>query len=93
MALRGCCCGRRRSPRALERSQLKLSKITWSLFGLAMFFYALSWSTLGIAIAALGVLFEILMWVSIFFEAPKTENERDITVIGTADSQSGETKP
>lgn len=47
---------------------MKLSKKAWVLFGLAMLFYAFDWAKIASALAVVGVLFELGMYVSIFFD-------------------------
>lgn len=45
---------------------MKLSKATWILFGLAVFFYSFAWSEVATGLCALGFGFELLMWISMF---------------------------
>jgi hypothetical protein len=63
---------------------MKLSKTTWSLFGLAICFYAFSWTKTASALAVFGVLFEIGMYASMFSDT-KREKEQNSEQSGGED--------
>lgn len=48
-----------------------MSKTTWALFSLAMICYLVSWSEVAIAIALLGFLVELFMYISMYADSKR----------------------
>lgn len=48
-----------------------MSKTTWVLFSLAMVCYLASWSQVAMAMALLGILFELFMYISMYADSKR----------------------
>lgn len=65
------------------------SKTTWVLCGLACVFYLFSWTTVATGLAVLGVLFELLMYISMSSDNEKeSETSAESTTVETDSDKS-----
>ena len=53
-----------------------ISKVSLILFGLAALFYAISWVNIASGLAILGIVFEVLMYFSLFDDWEKGKKKR-----------------
>jgi hypothetical protein len=63
-------------PNTLGTKAFGMSKTTWVLFSLAMVCYLASWSHAAIAMALVGVLFELFMYISMYGDSKRKNRHK-----------------